>query len=86
MNRLGVRGKWFMAMGLLFCLVAWWTPALAQEAAAPAAAPEAKKEEAPAEDKPTASLGVDILSQYIWRGLRPEPQFGGVAAVIDRRL
>lgn len=68
MNRLGVRGKWFMAMGLLFCLVAWWTPALAQEAAAPAAAPEAKKEEAPAEDKPTASLGVDILSQYIWRG------------------
>jgi hypothetical protein len=48
--------------------VAWWTPALAQEAAAPAAAPEAKKEEAPAEDKPTASVGVDILSQYIWRG------------------
>ena len=68
MERLGVRGKWFMAMGLLFCLVAWWTPVLAQEAAAPAAAPEAKKEEAPAEDKPTASLGVDLLSQYIWRG------------------
>jgi hypothetical protein len=68
MNRLGVRGKCFMVMGLLFCLVAWWTPALAQEAAAPAAAPEAKKEEAPAEDKPTASVGVDILSQYIWRG------------------
>ena len=68
MDRLGVRGKWFMVMGLLFCLVAWWTPALAQEAAAPAAAPEAKKEEAPAEDKPTASLGVDLFSQYIWRG------------------
>jgi hypothetical protein len=44
------------------------TPALAQETAAPAAAPEVKKEEAPAEDKPTASLGVDVLSQYIWRG------------------
>src|SRR4030065_554133 len=29
---------------------------------------EAKKVEAPAEDRPTASLGVDILSQYIWRG------------------
>jgi hypothetical protein len=57
-----------MAMGLLFCLVAGWTPALAQEAAAPAAAPEAKKEDPPAEDKPTASVGVDILSQYIWRG------------------
>ena len=68
MERLGVRGKWFVAMGLLFCLVAWWTPVLAQEAAAPAAAPEAKKEEAPAEDKPTASLGVDLFSQYIWRG------------------
>jgi hypothetical protein len=68
MNRLGVRGKWFMAIGLLFCLAAWWTPALAQEVAAPAAAPEAKKEEAPAEDKPTASLGVDLFSQYIWRG------------------
>jgi hypothetical protein len=57
-----------MAMGLLFCLVAWWTPAVAQEAASPSAAPEAKKVEPPAEDKPTASLGVDILSQYIWRG------------------
>jgi hypothetical protein len=68
MDRLRVRGKWFMVMGLLFCLVAWWTPALAQEAAAPAAAPEAKKEEPPAEDKPTASLGVDLLSQYMWRG------------------
>jgi hypothetical protein len=68
MERLGVRGKWFVAMGLLFCLVVWWTPVLAQEAAAPAAAPEAKKEEAPAEDKPTASLGVDLFSQYIWRG------------------
>jgi hypothetical protein len=68
MDRLGVRGKCFMVMGVLFCLVAWWTPALAQEAAAPAAAPEVKKDEAPAEDKPTASLGVDLFSQYIWRG------------------
>ena len=31
-------------------------------------AEEAKKAEAPAEDRPTASVGVDILSQYIWRG------------------
>ncbi len=64
----GVRGKWFLVMGLLVCLMAWWAPALAQEATAPAAASEAKKEEAPAEDKPTASVGVDVLSQYIWRG------------------
>jgi hypothetical protein len=64
----GVRHKWIIALSVLFCLVAWWTPVLAQEAAAPAAAPEAKKAEAPAEDKPTASLGMDIFSQYIWRG------------------
>ena len=57
MHRLGVRGKWFMAMGLLFCLVAGWTPALAQKQPHRAAAPEAKKDEPPAEDKPTASLG-----------------------------
>ena len=52
MEKLGERGKWFMAMGLLFCLVAWWTPALAQEAAAPAAAPEAKKENRPRKISP----------------------------------
>ena len=68
MDRLGVKGKWFMVMGLMFSLMVWWVPALAQEAAAPAAAPEVKKDEAPAEDKPTASLGVDLFSQYIWRG------------------
>ncbi|MHB9075443.1 MAG: TorF family putative porin [Desulfobaccales bacterium] len=68
MENSGVRNRWIIALGLLFCLVAWWAPALAQEAAAPAAAPEAKKEEAPAEDKPTASFGVDVFSQYIWRG------------------
>jgi hypothetical protein len=65
MNRSGVRGNWFMSLGLIFSLIMGWAPAgLAQEAPAE----EAKKAEAPAEDRPTASLGVDILSQYIWRG------------------
>jgi hypothetical protein len=47
------------------------TPAWAQNQAAPAeekAAP-APAAEKPAEDKPTASVGVDILSQYLWRGI-----------------
>lgn len=62
MNILGVKGKWFMCLGLIFSLMMGWTPA--------GLADEAKKDEAPApaEDRPTASLGVDILSQYIWRG------------------
>ena len=65
MKQLGVRGKWFMVMGLMFSLMVCWAPAgLADEAKAE----EAKKAEAPAEDKPTASLGVDLFSQYIWRG------------------
>lgn len=65
MNRLGVKGKWFISLGLIFSLMMCWAPmGLAEEAKAE----EAKKAEAPAEDRPTASLGVDILSQYIWRG------------------
>ena len=60
MKRLRGTTKWFMVMGLIFALIAWWVPA--------GWADEAKKDEAPAEDKPTASLGVDIFSQYIWRG------------------
>ena len=62
MSRLGVKGKWFMSLGLIFSLMMAWAPA--------GLADEVKKEEAPApaEDRPTASLGVDILSQYIWRG------------------
>jgi hypothetical protein len=54
----------FMAMMLVSGLgtgIAPVTPVLAEEAVAP-------PEEAPAEEKPTASLGVDIFSQYIWRG------------------
>ncbi len=43
---------------LTICLV---TPALAQETSATPA-------EQAAADKPTASVGVDILSQYVWRG------------------
>ncbi|MFZ5449682.1 MAG: TorF family putative porin [Thermodesulfobacteriota bacterium] len=68
MEILGINRKRGLIIGLLFCLMAWWTPVLAQEAAAPETAPEVKKEEPPVEDKPTASVGVDILSQYIWRG------------------
>lgn len=60
MSILGARGKWFLSLGLIFSLMMGWAPAGLAE--------EAKKEEAPAEDRPTASLGVDILSQYIWRG------------------
>ena len=31
MERLGVRGKWVIVMGLIFSLMIWWAPALAQE-------------------------------------------------------
>lgn len=60
MKRLGGTAKWFTVMGLILALMVWWVPA--------GLADEAKTDEAPAEDKPTASLGVDIFSQYIWRG------------------
>jgi len=60
MKILGGTVKWFMVMGLIFSLMMCWSPAGLAE--------EAKTDEAPAEDKPTASLGVDIFSQYIWRG------------------
>ena len=64
MSKIGVKGKWFLSLGLIFNLMMCWAPAgLAEEAK-----PEEAKAEAPAEDRPTASLGVDILSQYIWRG------------------
>ena len=50
MERLGVRGKWFVVMGLIFSLMVWWAAGLVagRKQTAPAAAPEAKKEEAPA--------------------------------------
>jgi hypothetical protein len=74
MNRLGVRGKCFMAMGLLFCLMMCWSPAgLAEEAQTEKAA-ELKKVEATAEaakepEKPQWNVQTDILSQYVWRGI-----------------
>ena len=74
MHRLGVRGKWFMVMGLIFCLMMWWAPAgLADEAKAEKAE-ELKKVEATAEaakepEKPQWNVQTDILSQYVWRGI-----------------
>ncbi len=64
MRRNGKRGKLTFLWGLaLAVLLTSWQSSVAQEtAAAPAAQPAAT------EDKPTASVGVDILSQYIWRG------------------
>jgi hypothetical protein len=45
------------------------TPATPAWAQTQAAAAEEKAAPAPAEDKPTASVSFDILSQYIWRGI-----------------
>ena len=66
MERLGVRGKWFMVMGLIFGLMIWWAPAgLADEVKKP----EAKAEEAKGPEMPTWNVRTDILSQYVWRGI-----------------
>jgi hypothetical protein len=56
MEILGARSKWFIVMGLAFCLVAWWASA--------ALADEAKEPE-----KPQWNISTDILSQYVWRGI-----------------
>ena len=69
--------------GLDFSLMMFWAPAGLAEEAEPE---EAKKVEAPAEDRPTASLGVDVLSQYIWRGFALSRSSRGDSAVIDRGL
>jgi len=74
MNRLGVRGKYFMVMGLIFSLVLCWSPAgLADEAAQEKAADlkkvEAKAEAATEPEKPQWNIQTDILSQYVWRGI-----------------
>lgn len=66
---LQVMRKSYLLTLLVICFGGWLaaaTPAWAQTQAAPA---EEKAAPAPAEDKPTASFGVDILSQYIWRGI-----------------
>jgi hypothetical protein len=61
MKRLGGRTKWFMVMGLIFALMAWWVPA--------GMADEAKTAAAPEPEKPQWNAGVDFLSQYLWRGI-----------------
>jgi hypothetical protein len=79
----GVKGKRFIARGLTLSLMimlvlgglvtglASVTQAQAQSTSETLVKPaptEEKAVELPASDKPTASLGVDVLSQYIWRG------------------
>jgi hypothetical protein len=68
----------WLVLGLWLGGLVMIRPALAQAPAAllleKPAAPEEKQGEAkapekPAEEKPTASLSVDILSQYLWRGI-----------------
>ncbi len=66
----GVKRKWFLVMGLIFCLMAWWVPAgLAQEKAEELKKVEEKTEEAKGPELPTWNVGMDILSQYVWRGI-----------------
>jgi hypothetical protein len=68
MENLGVRGKWFIVMGLIFSLMMWWAPAvLADEATIEK--PAAKAEEPKEPEKPQWSLQNDMLSQYVWRGI-----------------
>jgi hypothetical protein len=74
MDRLGVRGKWFMSLGLIFSLMLGWSPAgLAQDAKTEKAEElkkvEAKAEEAKGPEKPQWNVQTDILSQYVWRGI-----------------
>jgi hypothetical protein len=61
MKRLGGTTKWFMAMGLIFALMAWWVPT--------GLADETKTTAAPEPEKPQWNAGVDFLSQYVWRGI-----------------
>jgi hypothetical protein len=70
----GVKRKWFMVVGLIFCLTACWVPAgLADEAKVEKQETlekvEAKAEEAKGPELPTWNIGMDILSQYVWRGI-----------------
>jgi hypothetical protein len=71
MDRLGVRGKWFIVMGVIFSLTMWWAPAgMADEAKTEELKKvEAKAEEAKEPEKPTWNIQTDILSQYVWRGI-----------------
>jgi len=64
--------KFYLLALILLALGGWLvpqTPAWSQDQAPPAEQKAAPAAEQPAEDKPTASVGVDMLSQYIWRGI-----------------
>jgi hypothetical protein len=61
MDRLGVKSKWVIAMGLMVSLMIGWAPA--------GLADEAKAEEPKGPEKPTWNVQTDILSQYVWRGI-----------------
>ncbi len=51
MNRFGVRGKWFVVLGVIFSLTMWWAPAgLADETKTEN--PAAKAEEAKSRKNP----------------------------------
>jgi hypothetical protein len=66
----GVRGKWFLAVGLILGLMAWWAPAgLADEKQEALQKVEVKVEEAKEPEKPQWNIQTDILSQYVWRGI-----------------
>lgn len=74
MDRLGVRGKWCLVMGLIVGLMMWWAAAVLADEAKPEKAEELKKVEATAEEakepeKPQWNLQNDMLSQYVWRGI-----------------
>lgn len=74
-----LRSFYLLALMVMLCLGGWLvpaTPAWSQYPGAPAPstdkgtpAPVAEEKAAAEEDKPTASISVDILSQYIWRGI-----------------
>jgi uncharacterized protein (TIGR02001 family) len=74
MELLGVRGKWFLVMGLILCLMAWWVPVVfADEAKTENQETLQKVETAAQEAKgpevPQWNISMDILSQYVWRGI-----------------
>ena len=71
MERLGVKSKWVIVMGLMLSLMIWWVPAgLADETKSEDLKKvEAKAEEAKEPEKPTWNVQTDILSQYVWRGI-----------------
>jgi hypothetical protein len=60
-----------MVLGLLFSFMLWWAPAALADTAKPEELQqvEAKVEAAKEPEKPQWSIGMDILSQYVWRGI-----------------